>query len=102
MPRPNTQESSYIPTLNHIAPIFEGGQGYLNGNFQDPTSIGQHRRLNNPVFEPDYIGVGLRRNGNEPSRRMKNFPLPPSVPMHNHPLVFHQFNNHQICWKGMM
>ena len=59
IPRPNTQESFYAPGLNCIAPTFKGGQGYPNGNFQDPTSMGQHRRVNNPVFKTDHMGVGV-------------------------------------------
>ena len=43
--------------------------------------------MNNPTFKLDPVGVGGRRNGNEPIRRMENFPPPPGVPMANLPLV---------------
>ena len=56
VPRPNGQESFYIPP-NHVSCAFEGGHGYPNGNLQDPVPLDQYRRVNNPVFELDHIGV---------------------------------------------
>ena len=56
--RSNTQESFYVLFPNYVTPIFEGGQGYQNGNFQDPMLVGRNRKMNNPVFKPDPIGVG--------------------------------------------
>ena len=67
--------------------MFEGGQGFLNGNLQDPVLICQHKRMNNPVFEPDLVGVGLRKNVNEPIKRIENFQPPPGAPMANPPLI---------------
>ena len=55
-----------MPVPNHIAPTFEGGQGHINKNIQDPTLVGQNRRMNNPVFKPDLAGIGVQRNGHEP------------------------------------
>ena len=67
--------------------MFKGGQGYQNGNFQDPMSMGQNRRMTNPVFKPDPIGVGGQRNINEPVRRMDNFPQPPGALVANPPMI---------------
>ena len=60
--------------LNHITPTYEGGQGHINGNIQDPTLLGQPRRINNPVFEPDTAGIKVQSNGHKPCRRMEIFP----------------------------
>ena len=61
---------------NYVTLMFEGGQGYKNGNFQDPMRMGQNRRVNKPVFKPDPLWIDGRRNINEPIRKMDNFPQP--------------------------
>ena len=57
IPRPNTQESFYMPAPSYMPQMFEAGQGHQNGMFQEQL----YRQNNFEEIRPRETIMGRNR-----------------------------------------